>query len=433
MTAARRTAALLVGLTLATLITGAPLMAQDAPADDANASQPAGNRPLPDDRSRVVFRDHPSLRLGRHVQIDLRAKMDVLHRQSPEDGPEASSFGLDRTRIGLEGVLFDRVEFQLERELDARIPWRDVYIDLRAADGLRVRGGKFKVPFSLDRLTSPTRLDFVNRSRIGEALAPGRAVGMGVHGRVWRRAFAYNVGFFAHGGDDARVAGSKVTGRTGAARFTMRPSSFFGAKPDGRALEIGVNATLGDVQEGLHSLRAQTTSGQPLADRVYVRGQRIRLGLDAAWSFRSMSVKSEILRMSDERLGQGLMGDDLPPLVAQGWYVSGSWVATGERKTADLEPRRPLFKGGVGAVEIAARLERIRYSSGSGELEPSRSPRAARIEGADDRVWTLGVNWYLNRWIKLQANLVRDELGREGAESEARGDWTRLVRMQFSM
>ena len=51
----------------------------------------------------------------------------------------------------------------------------------------------------------------------------------------------------------------------------------------------------------------------------------------------------------------------------------------------------------------------------------------------EDRVWTSGVNWYVNRWIKIQANAIR-----EAIEDEARTPlvgtrtfWSGVLRMQL--
>ena len=90
--------------------------------------------------------------------------------------------------------------------------------------------------------------------------------------------------------------------------------------------------------------------------------------------------------------------------------MSGTWAITGEKKADGLDaPKRPLFRGGVGAVEVAGAH---RDGSRSTALrrrrrEPSTSPRADVILGNSDRVLTFGVNWYLNRWVKVQFNVIR--------------------------
>jgi phosphate-selective porin len=164
--------------------------------------------------------------------------------------------------------------------------------------------------------------------------------------------------------------------------------------------------------------------------------------MDLSWTPGPFSLKSELIRLEDERRGQGLIGDDLPSIVSNGWYVSGSWVATGERKTARVEPRRPLFQGGVGAIELAARYEQLGFGSPSadGGLEdvaPALHPRAARLTSVRDHLVSVGVNWYLNRWVRVQVNAIRED----GAESLFRDDSGAVIepfliyvcRLQFSL
>ena len=47
----------------------------------------------------------------------------------------------------------------------------------------------------------------------------------------------------------------------------------------------------------------------------------------------------------------------------------------------------------------------------------------------------MGVNWYVNRWIKIQANLVRNTIAfpDQGPSPSQAAFWSRLVRFQFSM
>jgi phosphate-selective porin len=86
-------------------------------------------------------------------------------------------------------------------------------------------------------------------------------------------------------------------------------------------------------------------------------------------------------------------------------------VVTGENRTGGVNPKRPLLQGGFGAIEVAARYDKLRFSSaGSPQEPPSRSPRAANIAANADRAWTLGVNWYVNRWVKIRFNAINETL-----------------------
>ena len=124
--------------------------------------------------------------------------------------------------------------------------------------------------------------------------------------------------------------------------------------------------------------------------------------------------------------------------------MSGTWAVTGEKKAEGFDsPLRPLFrgpffKGWIGAVELAARAERIRFGSVDSDISgvlPSTAPRAEIVLGNSDLAYTFGVNWYATRWIKIQLNLVRNTIGfpDQGPNPEQSIFWSRIVRFQFSM
>ncbi len=173
------------------------------------------------------------------------------------------------------------------------------------------------------------------------------------------------------------------------------------------------------------------STARPSSSTVSVGGS----AFEARWRPGPFSIKSEYIRLTDERLGQSVEDTDLSPFVAAGWYVSGTWALTGEKKADGLEtPRRPIFQGGVGAIELAVRVERIRFGAVD-DILASDAPRAEVILGNSDRVYTMGVNWYANRWIKIQANLVRNTIAfpDQGPLPSQGAFWSRLVRFQFSM
>src|SRR5690606_20606699 len=114
-----------------------------------------------------------------------------------------------------------------------------------------------------------------------------------------------------------------------------------------------------DVPEGQPGLRGRTVFDERFyRPDVFVRGARRRLGLEGQWRPGPFSVKAELIRLTQERSGQSVEDTDLSALIGRGWYVSGTWAVTGERKADGLDnPRRPLFRGGPGAVELAVRVE----------------------------------------------------------------------------
>jgi phosphate-selective porin len=112
------------------------------------------------------------------------------------------------------------------------------------------------------------------------------------------------------------------------------------------------------------------------------------------------------MRVADERNGMGFGGSDLPVVQASAWYVAGTWALTGETKDGRLEPRRGVTQRGAGAIELAARVEELRFADVSHPGTKFNFPNPASLTGNTDRVITAGVNWYLTRRARIQHNYV---------------------------
>jgi phosphate-selective porin OprO/OprP len=110
-----------------------------------------------------------------------------------------------------------------------------------------------------------------------------------------------------------------------------------------------------------------------------------------------------------------LPGADHPSF--SGWYIEGSWVLTGETKgytvnatnneaggfTAPV-PGRPFSLAGDswGAWELTARYSNTNLNSYS-----YLSTAQGGIFGGEEKIFTIGLNWYLNRAVKVQ---LQDEI-----------------------
>jgi phosphate-selective porin len=163
---------------------------------------------------------------------------------------------------------------------------------------------------------------------------------------------------------------------------------------------------------------------------VFVKGHRTRFEADVDFQAGPVSTRAEYIWTNDERLEQGFGSDTLPQARANAWYLSGSLLVTGERKNRPVEPRHWF-----GAVEVAGRLEQVRYTGVEGDDIPFRNPRAVSIYPVADRATTLGLNWYVNRWVKLQINAIREDVDDIERHPILGGGpfWSRIVRFQVGL
>lgn len=417
-----------------------PAAAKDPPASQQN-TQSQDQKTEDQKTTGPEFRldDHPSIHFGKGTHLDFRGRFSADLQDSEAlivDDVEASTFDIGKRRVGVSGEIRNVVEFQIERELTDVDPWRDVYGEFKQFSFARVRGGKFKIPFSLDENTSASRLDFMFRSLAATHLAPGRDRGAMVHGRALDRVLGYEAGVFDHDGKNARTSNpDKVFGgRTTAGRLTVEPLRAMKDPPGG--LSIGVAFTRSDVPEGIAGLRGQTVLEQNFfsSSDYIVNGARRRVGVEMEFLPGPASIKAEWMRVETERRGESVEDTDLSPLIAEGWYVSGTYAITGGKKSNVDRPKRPLFQGGFGAVEVGARIESLGFRSGASGEPPSTSPRADVIVGNRNLVTTLGINWYVNRFFKVQANVIRETLDdpSQGPMPSKPGFTTTALRFQFA-
>jgi len=136
---------------------------------------------------------------------------------------------------------------------------------------------------------------------------------------------------------------------------------------------------------------------------------------DAGMNWENFFIGGEYATFDVDRIAAGLQAADTPSF--SGWYLEASWILTGETKTYTVSSTnnevggfgapgvsRPFSWSGDswGAFELTAR-----YSSTDLNWHPNTFATAttqAGINGGDEQVFLIGVNWYLNRNVKLQLN-----------------------------
>jgi len=300
----------------------AAAVAAEPAAEPAAAAAPQKGGSGDPEGLQFVWKDHPSLRAGKWLRLDFGAKLQGLLIDPGDDPQDFDTAQFSRGRFGIDGELFKVIQFSIERDFTTasiaedkvnakseKTPWRDLWVELKVSDGFQVRGGRFKIPFSLDQLTGVANNDFVSRSLAGVYLAPARDTGGMVHGRFFGRALNYAAGFFAHDGDNARS--KKVAGgdQTFGARVNGTPFARVKAMNLDKA-EFGGNFTTTDVSDESelpNGLRGRTVVSQyTFFEPVFVKGTRNRYGADFEWTLHSVGARAEYIAVTDERQGQGV-------------------------------------------------------------------------------------------------------------------------------
>lgn len=408
----------------------------------------------------VVWKQHPSIRFGDAFRLDFEARLQEdahgSYRGAPglncpnQVLPTTCLFQLHRNRVGVKGNFFKKIDYEVERELTEqelsdkdillgytpKSQWKDVNVNIKYMKKAQIQVGKFKVPFGLDELTSVSHNDFVYRSLGANYINPGRDIGGMVHGSYFKHGLTYAAGVFRHDGGNARSKKVQGGDQTVAARITAAPFRRVGLAGD---IDVGTALTVSSLSDdpylpnGLRgrTILTQDTFFQP----VYVKGHRKRWEADVDWTAGPASARAEYTWVADGRVQQGLGDENLPDARARSWYVAGTWILTGERKRRPLRAEGEFLHGGFGAVEVVGRYERLWFDSAGGTEvgTPSRTPRAANILPSGDRALTLGVNWALNRWIKLQFNGIREHVedSQRNPISGGGAFWSQVTRLQL--
>lgn len=439
--------------TFSAVVSGAPVPGDDDPPAQQEAAQPSEPRGEPP--GGFIWAEHPAFESPEfRIELHVKVQQDVRASYAGADVTAGlTPYELQRSRIGLQGEFLRHIEFEIERdfaqppltpedvlaELSPKTPWKDVYVNVTYVKRAQVKAGRFKIPFGLDELTGITHIDFVYRSLGAEYLAPGRDTGVMVHGRFFKKALNYWIGAFEHDGDNARSKKIYGGNRTFSGRFTGTPfRAVKAARLD--ALELG--AAFASTEVADDSFRANGLRGRTVVTEdtffqpVYVNGERRRWEADVDWPLlRQGLFRAELTYVSDERHGQGYANQDLPAARYRAWYVSGTYIVTGEEKTRPIQPRRPFLQRGVGAIELAGRYERLYCDGVSGGDTAFRNPRAETIYPNGNSVLTLGVNWVLNRWVLLQANIIREQIEDAQRSPVPNGApfWSRVLRLQLTL
>jgi phosphate-selective porin OprO/OprP len=405
---------------------------------------PASAQQKKKDRRGFVWDDKPTFVFGEDINVEVKGRALMEWRWFDQD-LDQDLFKLRTLRVGLKGKLTKHFDWEIEREIGETEEhlefgdWKDVNLEWNTFDAIRIKGGRFKMPFGLETTTGISELDFAYRALASTQIAPSRDRGVMVSGDLGH--FNYEAGIFDDDGDNAESNEPQFV-EEGEDLNNVGPS--FAARVVGDVLRVlpvgalksanfGIAYTNSDVPEGLNSLRGETVWGDHFFERVYVKGRRQRLGAQFDWAHGPASVKAEWMQAREQRKEQSNRDQDLSDFISEGWYATGTWFITGEKKDNNVKVRGPLLKGGPGAIEVAARIEQLRFRSASTTGPAFTNPRNDHQVPNSDTVFTAGVNWTTTKWTRLIVNAIHEDIADETRApiTGSTSYWSGLVRLNI--
>ena len=265
----------------------------------------------------------------------------------------------------------------------------------------------------LERLQNDDDTDFAERGLV-TLLAPQRDIGYQVGANLFHNRVAYQLGVFDGVPDSSIGTDTAVSDhRDYAGRIFLTP--FQPTKNVLKGLGFGIGAEGGNTDG--EALPSYKTFGQEsfftFASGVTAAGHRTRLDPQGYYYVGPFGLLTEYAG-NKEGFQKGTTRREI---AFRAYGTEVSYILTGEKKSfVSPTPKRnfdPLHHGGWGAVELAVRVSDFEAEKGLynyGLASDAVTPRHLHE-------WVGGVNWYLNRLLRISGDYAEPPLSGGGVRA----------------
>jgi hypothetical protein len=223
-----------------------------------------------------------------------QVRYQLFNETGKKDG-----FDIRRARLDLKGSVTPFFSYRVQADLVDKPKLIDAYGEIKLADYFMVTAGQFKIPFSLENLTSSNKLEMIDRSQVVEALIArgkdvignqnGRDIGIQVSGTLVKikdlPLIEYRLGVF--NGSGINVADTANENKDISARLIFIPV---------KGVSFG-----GGFYSGLDKAIKPDVAGRSQA--------RNRLGAELSYALSRFSIKGEYISGKDGKTNRA------------GWYI----------------------------------------------------------------------------------------------------------------
>jgi phosphate-selective porin OprO/OprP len=341
---------------------------------------------------------------------------------------------LRRARPIISGTVFHDFDFMFVPEFGNATPGAtssattpsiyDAYLNYHYSPEFQIQAGRFKTPVGLEYLQNDAYMAFNERS-LASDLVPGRDLGFELHGDLAGGVVSYAVGIFNGVGDNQRNTTDIgfQDNREFDGRFFVQP--FKTSEIDAlQNLGLGVGGGWGDASItntlGLPNTTGGTypgftTDGQQqffaYTNTVVAKNVHWRLSPQGYYYYGPFSLLGEYV-ISDQGVenSANLASANLKNTA---WEISGGWVLTGENASFNgVTPLHPfdLHNNQWGAFQVVGRYAELNIDRAAFQNFANSAASASAAQA-----WAVGLNWFLNRNIRVDASFSRTTFTGGGA------------------
>jgi len=353
------------------------------------------------------------------------APADTAHARDLNSGTN-----FRRARLGVDGKAFGDWDYNILWEFGGAGEEdaghiQELWIQYSGLKPFHARIGAFAPSVGLQDQGSTNGMLFLERAASAD-IARGLAGGDFREGaEIW----AATDWWYANAAVTGRVVGVVNSQATGVSQPFDSQLGFIGRlgflpiKTDDAMLEVGVHGSY--VDRPADALGPDAAAGAAryaitLQERPELRVDGTRListaginarhaihwGFEASGEIGALFVQSEYDHYEIERMGAapGVGDPDF-----HGYYVEGSYILTGEKhrfNAANWAWDAPgvnhpfsLADGTWGAFELAGRYSDVDLNYHAGP--PGTAPAADAVRGGEQKIWSGGVNWYPNTFVRF--------------------------------
>jgi phosphate-selective porin OprO/OprP len=323
-----------------------------------------------------MSKDFPTLTYSGSVRADYNY-FDGFFLEASDEADD--TFDLNRVRLSIESDFNSDWSAKFKFDVQDGLEIKDTYIKYDAWVWANIFVGKQKEPFGLEKLMSSKNLSFIERSMTSSAISPGRSYGINIAGE--QDTVNWQLGYFQ---EDNTQKSNAVTGRlTWAPWYENKNLVHLGTAFSQRSLHgetFRINETL------------EVGSSDSLIEGTKIEADSMsQSGIEFMWQYKGLVNIAEWQQAK-------VIAIDGSEYQYDGGYYQMSYLFSGKNRK---------YKNGIlGSVKTQNDWEvSLRYS----QLK-------LHEENSQANVLSLGINYFLNKDVKLMADYRNANYVDEGSD-----------------